>query len=516
MKNLYFKFFVDSIAINLISIFGLKNIKIDKKNKIKKVCLIEIQFHNVLLMVLYYYFGKILSKKFKIIYFYYSKFNYENKNIFFNFIYFFYFKKLKKIISSEIINFYNKPLSKDYLDARKLFNKIKNRKKLANLEYKNYKIGRFIYQSYCRELMKESVDISDLRLINYIAEAIKLINEQEKFHNKYLVDNIFISHTIFLRYGLICSVAKKKRVKIKLLYLTNAQGLLKQLKLLNVNNELIQQERYWNFRKEFSKLSNTEKQKAYALSKKDLESRINLNSISYKLMVRNSPYNKENVLNLTSNRPKIIILPSCFFDVVNFFRFKLFEDNYTWLVTLLEYAKKTQFDWYLKPHPDGFHQNYKIIKLLKEKYPFLKVLPSNTSNLTFKKNKFSSMFTFHGSAIHEFAFMGIPSVCVSDNIHINYKFGKPILKLKDFKKAVLNADKVKKNIILKDVYELNYMFNFDKSSDLSKVTFLKRSESTKMSCYDLSNNYLYVFKKVFYLDKLINQQRLLKISKLLS
>ena len=60
MKNFYFKFFVDSIVINLISIFGLKNIKIDNKKKTKKVCLIEIQFHNILLLVLYYYFGKIL------------------------------------------------------------------------------------------------------------------------------------------------------------------------------------------------------------------------------------------------------------------------------------------------------------------------------------------------------------------------------------------------------------------------------------------------------------------------
>ncbi len=507
---------INALVINLLSIFKLKTYKKNLINSkhLRSVCLIEIQFHNIFMIIIYYYLSLILNNRFQIIFFYYSRIDNKILNQLYNYVFYFYFNRLKKKIGASIINFYKKPSNKDFLEAKSVFKKIKSKKDVSKIKIRNYKIGRFIYQSYCRELMEETVNIKDKRLISYIAESINLIKRLELFFSKHKIRKVYISHTIFIRFGIICSVAKKCNAKIRLIYQSNRNGLLKQLTVLKVNDDLIQQERYWKFKKNFRSLTKSQRKIGLLLSKKDLEKRINLNFISYKLMVKNSPYSKKNIINIYSDKPKVIILPSCFYDVVNFFRFKLFEDNYTWLINLLELAKKTNFDWYIKPHPDGFPENKKKIIELKNKYPFLKILPSKTSNLSFKVSKFSSMFTFHGSAIHEFAYMGIPSVSVSDNIHINYNFGKPLLSYKKFKKAVLNADKIKLNLDKNDIYELNYMFNFDKSPDLIKVNFLNRKDSSILSKYYLNTSIFNIFRQSFYLDSLIRKKQLSSLIKL--
>ena len=60
-------------------------------------------------------------------------------------------------------------------------------------------------------------------------------------------------------------------------------------------------------------------------------------------------YELRNIYKFNSSKPKIIILPSCFFDSINFFRHSLFIDCYEWLDFVLNYAQKTDFDCTLAP-----------------------------------------------------------------------------------------------------------------------------------------------------------------------
>lgn len=220
-----------------------------------------------------------------------------------------------------------------------------------------------------------------------------------------------------------------------------------------------------------------------------------------------NPYGKKKIVKFQNiKKDKMIILASNFFDSSFFYRNSLFIDSYTYTEKLLEIAKKTDFEWYIKPHPDGQPENEILIKKLKSKYPFLNILPRSISNTSFKINNFKSMFSFEGTAIHEFIFMGIPSYCVGDNKQSAYSFGKPSKNFQHFKKTILNANKSKK-FNIQDVYEFNYMYTFQKSRDWISNSFLSKKERLY-----LENNYKGNFIKRYNSLKIF--ENLLKKKKL--
>ena len=107
------------------------------------------------------------------------------------------------------------------------------------------------------------------------------------------------------------------------------------------------------------------------------------------------------------------------------------------------------------------------------------------------------MFTFQSSAVHEFAFMNIPSVVVTDNVSVNYKFGQPIKSINDYKKLIYKADQIKNRINLKDVLEFNYMWRFSKSTSFREDTLDKDLSDKKNNLFFFKNslNILNEFKE---------------------
>ena len=198
-----------------------------------------------------------------------------------------------------------------------------------------------------------------------------------------------------------------------------------------------------------------------------------------------SSFNKNKELELSNDkRKKIIILPSCFFDAVGFFEKSLFVDNYTWVKHLLTKSKLTNFDWYIKPHPDGMLANDEVYKKIVKDFPHVKLLNKNVSNRTFLKNKFVAMFTFQSNAVLEFTYMGIPTVMVSDNYHSKFSYGKPVLNLNEFNKKIINADKLRvKNKHLKEIHEFNAVSSKFRYKKIYFTDLFKASSKKKMSLF---------------------------------
>lgn len=481
-----YKIIKNAIALNFLNFKNLiQNIKIH--NTEKKEMLIEFQLHSSMMVVINFIIATLISSKYKITFFYYSQLDNKYRNFLFKISYYFFLKNFEKF-NFNLINLYIKKKNSNMTLAKKIYKKIKNKNNLNNLKYKNHNIGKFIYQSYCRELNEPTVILKDEKLVHFISEAINYVDHLTNFFKRNNFKKIVISHTIFIRYGILASVAKKFNCKVYIIFPGNNDGLLNKLRLLRINEYLQQCESYWLFRKDFAKLKN--KKKIYKISEKNLYQRIFKGKRESKTMWGQlTPYELKNIYKFKSSKPKIIILPSCFFDSVNFFRHSLFIDCYEWLDFVLSHAQKTDFDWYIKPHPDGKVGNEKILKYFKKKYPFLKILKREVSNYSFKKYKFCSMFTWRGSAIGEFTYMNIPTVAASDNFHISYKFGRPTNNKKILRDKILNADKLKLKYKKKDLLEFNYMYNFDASRDWKIKNFFSKPIPNKIQKFNESNNF---------------------------
>ncbi len=258
----YYTFLKNCFLINLFYLFYqnkfyqlVKKINYEKKFH-KKSILIELQFHNILLSTIYIFIAKILHRNFKIIFFYYSPFDDSTNNNVFSSVNFILFRLLKKLSNCEIINFYQPSSSKDKKDANKIFKKIKNLKnknQLIKIKYKNVLIGKYINQSYCRELLKVKIDAYDPNLEKYILQAVSYVNFLNRFFKLNKIDKIFISHSIFIRYGILCRVAYANLInKIYIVFPRTETGFLEKISILRISGpEFLQIERFWLYGKRF-------------------------------------------------------------------------------------------------------------------------------------------------------------------------------------------------------------------------------------------------------------------------
>ena len=99
-----------------------------------------------------------------------------------------------------------------------------------------------------------------------------------------------------------------------------------------------------------------------------------------------------------------------FSDAPHRFKNTSFSDYWEWSNFVLKNASKTNFQWFIKPHP--LDDKPEIIELLKKRFSEknLNFISSKTNNMFFIENNFSALFTCHGTCCYEFALYGMPVV----------------------------------------------------------------------------------------------------------
>lgn len=132
----------------------------------------------------------------------------------------------------------------------------------------------------------------------------------------------------------------------------------------------------------------------------------------------------ERITNATDKK-KIVVFLHDFTDAVYPYRWKLFPDHWLWACHVLERAKDTPYEWYVKAH-GGFPKraaiNDGVVKKLMKLYPHALPVDQKASHYQLIEEGISSVFTSHGSVAHEFPYLGVPVVNAGDNMHIAYDF----------------------------------------------------------------------------------------------
>jgi hypothetical protein len=157
---------------------------------------------------------------------------------------------------------------------------------------------------------------------------------------------------------------------------------------------------------------------------------------------------------------KIIIAPHCFFDSPHGLGQNLHVDFYLWLLHLVKISKKTNYDWYIKTHPDYIPKNLQIIKEFVKKNPQFKLLNPKTSHNQIINEGINFALTIYGTIGVEYAAKNIPVINASqNNPHINYTFNINPKTKTEYEKILINLNNIKKRINVKEVYEYYYMKN---------------------------------------------------------
>ena len=315
-------------------------------------------------------------------------------------------------------------------------------------------IGEIIYDTYLRRMFKETCNIKDKKLLDYIYQAVLIVEFTENYLKSNRVKAIIVGDVAYIYSGVIARVGVK--LNIPVYNIIDSDGLL-----INKIEEphFYRRKFYWNYKNQFKRFNESEKKEKRLKAKSNLEFRLsggidpNMRYITFTSFKEKTKYN---VLSNSDNQ-KILILLHCFFDSPHIYRYMLFPDFWEWIVFTLRDASKTNFEWYVKPHPNGLPQNCKIIEKLKLMFPKANYIDPNISNSELIASNVRYIFTVYGSAGHEFAYLGLHVVNSGDNPHISYRFNINPKNIEEYSYCIANADNLKISIDQKEIEEIYYM-----------------------------------------------------------
>jgi len=164
-----------------------------------------------------------------------------------------------------------------------------------------------------------------------------------------------------------------------------------------------------------------------------------------------------------SPRKKILIATHCFFDSPHSYGNNIFPDFYEWLDFLGKMTNETDYDWYIKTHPDYLPGTREVIDSFVAKYPRFTVLPADASHHQIIAEGIDFALTVYGTIAFEYAALGIPVINASqNNPHIAYDFNLHAKDIEDYRRMIMGLNQLDFAIDKQQVYEyyfMRYIFN---------------------------------------------------------
>jgi len=352
---------------------------------------------------------------------------------------------------------------------------------LLTFKINDMMIGDLIYDHYLRHHKSPTLSLKDDSYKNTLQEGL----EQYFFFEDYMQNNdvkaVHVSHQCYFQ-AIPLRVAVNKNIDVFACHNSDCQRFNK--------------DRLWGWKecRDYRSIFNslTEKHKARALqwSKSRIEKRFSGDvgvDMYYSKKSAFSEINRNIRVIKKSDKIKILIAAHCFFDAPNGFGLSLFPDFYIWLSKLGDMSNKTDYDWYIKTHPDLIPGNNEIVNEILSKYPRIKLLDQNTSHKQIVHDGIDFVLTTHGTVGFEYAAMGITVINASlTNPHIGYDFNIHPSSRKEYINLLLNlTDKVKIEISNNDIYEFYYMrhyyFNTSDWLLLNRDFYIKNSNKLMSS-----------------------------------
>lgn len=213
----------------------------------------------------------------------------------------------------------------------------------------------------------------------------------------------------------------------------------------------------------FRRLSPEEQRKGIALAKTQLERRFN-GEVGVDM-----PYATKSAFRLSggekpvlrkSEKIKVLICSHCFYDNPHGLGGMLFLDFYEWLRYLGQISERTDYDWYLKVHPDPLPGTLKTIQEILAEFPRITIIPFETSHHQLAKEGIDFVLTVYGTVGHEYPALGVQVINAGYNPRVAYDFNWHPKSLEEYEHYLLNLDKLRKDINLEELYEFYYMHHY--------------------------------------------------------
>jgi len=378
---------------------------------------------------------------------------------------------------------------------KQLLGDLKNKRDVEALTINGVWVGDLIYDSFLRSHFRPTIDIESREFQNFLESSIKMFVFWEDYFASHDVRAVIVSHCVY-------DLAMPLRIAVQndiAAYQASASHIYRLRK-----GRLFAYDEFLDYHEDFSLLPSSVQKFGLADAggriKRRLEGEVGVDmAYSSKSAFGAS---MEQRLVLESPRKKLLIATHCFFDSPHSYGNNLFPDFYEWLEFLGKISETTDYDWYIKTHPDYRPGTMEIVLDFVARYPKLTLLPSDASHHQIISEGIDVALTVYGTIGFEYASMGIPVINASlKNPHIAYNFNLHPVDVEDYRKMLTHLDELGLEIKNEEVCEFYYMRHLHYSWDLFFASYTGTLEELGGSKGLLSSDVYRLWLREWTLEK---------------
>src|SRR2546426_2855734 len=339
--------------------------------------------------------------------------------------------------------------------AARLFEKVypslQTKRDVENLVVDGMWIGDLIYDTYLIRHSEPTIDIKNEKFVRFLRESLETFVFWQEYFETHDIRAINVSHCVY-NSAIPLRIAVQNNIPA---YQANATHVYRMSKM-----DLFAYGDYKYYPEIFRKLSTQEQNAGKREAKKRIEKRLSGEvGVDMRYSTKSAYGEKQDRHVLRkSNKLKVLIAAHCFFDSPHSYGNNLFPDFYDWFDFLGRMSNETDYDWYIKTHPDVLPGNTEIIQYFLDKYPKFTLVDAGTSHHQLIEEGISCALTTYGTIGFEYAALGVlvvnASVC---NPHIAYNFNLHPKSIKEYEGILRNLGSQSLKINKDEVYEYYYM-----------------------------------------------------------
>lgn len=328
---------------------------------------------------------------------------------------------------------------------------LKDTRALEDLHIEGIWIGDLVYDTFLMTMRKPTIDLASEDFKGFLMQSIQIFTFWNDYMSDHNVCGINVSHCVY-NLAIPLRIAVGRGIPAFQVNATHVYR-LSEKNLFAYND-------FFQFREHFAELPAAVREAGLALAESRIQRRFAGEvgvDMPYSTMTAYGNAKNKRLLR-ASGKKKILIATHCFFDSPHSYGKNIFPDFYEWIDFLGGMTELTDYDWYIKTHPDFLAGTKEIIDSFIVRYPRFTLLPADASHHQIISEGIDVALTSYGTIAFEYAALGVPVINASmNNPHIAYDFNLHAPDVETYRRWLLDLDQLKIVIDLRQVYEYYFM-----------------------------------------------------------
>lgn len=343
---------------------------------------------------------------------------------------------------------------------QKVFEGLHTKQDIENVTINGVWVGDLFYDTFLMTYKKPTIDKESTEFKRSLLESIELFVFWEAYLSNNDVRAIVVSHCVY-NLAIPLRIAVQRNIPA-------FQANLAYVYRLSSKN-LFAYKDFFHFRERFAALPLEVQEAGIEEAQRRIERRL-AGEVGVDMAYSSkSAYGAVHYSRLLKESPriKLLVATHCFFDSQHSFGNNIFPDFYEWLDFLGKMTEATDYDWYIKTHPDYLQGTKEIIDYFVAKYPKFTLLPADASHHQIIAEGINFALTVYGSIGFEYAALGIPVINASqNNPHIAYDFNLHARDIEDYRRLLTGLNQLEFAIDKQQVFEYYFMQYVYNSEDI--------------------------------------------------